>query len=87
MASFSAEVWLLLAVVALCTITSILLALAHQFGQEREVHDLRTEVNRLREAYRNRLSEGADHAISGVGSGAVEWAEIVEDDTEAKVAA
>jgi len=87
MASFSAEVWLLLAVVAACTITSILLALAHQFGQEREVHDLRAEVTRLREAYRKRLSEGAEEFGSGSSSGTVEWADVVEDSTEAAAAA
>ncbi len=61
--NFSVETWLLMFLVAGACVTAMLLMLANQFGREREVHDLRVEVARLREAYRKRLAAGAGEIL------------------------
>lgn len=79
MQDFSFETWLILAVVGGFTVTSILLTLAHQLGQEREIHDLKKEVQRLREAYRRRLAEGAGAEGALPDNGEILTVDVVEE--------
>lgn len=63
MQNFSLETWLLFGVIAFACLTAILWTLASQFGQERDLFDLKREVSRLREAYRKRLADDANEII------------------------